>query len=53
MRGVVMAFAAWSQNAHAGKQAKDLLKRISFRMQNQSLIAVSMYLSLMAFKQLT
>jgi hypothetical protein len=44
MRGVVMAFSAWSQNAHAGKQAKDLLKRISFRMKNQSLIAVSMSL---------
>ena len=41
MRGVVMAFASWSQNAHAGKEAKLLLKRISFRMKNQTLIAVS------------
>jgi hypothetical protein len=41
MRGVVMAFSAWSQNAHAGKEAKALLKRISFRMRNQCLIAVS------------
>ncbi len=40
MRGVVMAFASWSQNAHAGKEAKALLKRISFRMKNQTLIAV-------------
>jgi hypothetical protein len=41
MRGVVMAFASWSHNAQAGRQAKDLLKRISFRMKNQALIAVS------------
>jgi hypothetical protein len=40
MRGVVMAFSSWSQNAHAGKEAKALLKRISFRMMNQTLIAV-------------
>jgi hypothetical protein len=41
MRGVVMAFASWSQNAYAGKQAKALLKRISFRMKNHCLIMVS------------
>jgi hypothetical protein len=41
MRGVVMAFASWSQNAYAGKQAKALLKRISFRMKNHCLSMVS------------